>query len=211
MLKPIYLILVNGGLAYIPNGPNTNNLTHSECEGIKETGASSQSQITKLTIQLRESEEKLKRMEVDLHARGTVIAELETRIASTPIVDSPPITNNLHNNTIESSVPLGIEIEMLQQQLNTLQNTIAKRDERIEQLNLELIEQKQQPSSDHEIQSKFTDIKNAYDALQTEQDDLLIMLSDQDNKVELYKNKLRELGHNILSDDEEIEEDNGLL
>ena len=54
-------------------------------------------------------------------------------------------------------------------------------------------------------------MKSAFEALQSEQDDLLIMLSDQDNKLELYKSKLREIGNNIVSDDEDGRVDNELL
>ena len=60
------------------------------------------------------------------------------------------------------------------------------------------------------MQNKYANMKTSFDALQNEQDDLLIMLSDQDNKLELYKNKLRELGH-IMSDDEEGPDDTDLI
>ena len=93
----------------------------------------------------------------------------------------------------------------MRQQLNTLQSTVAKRDEHIEQLNSQLLEQKGN-SKDHELTVKHEELKTAFEALQTEQDDLLIMLSDQDNKLENYKNKLRELGHNIASDEEEADD-----
>jgi chromosome segregation ATPase len=141
-------------------------------------------------------------MEVDLRARDTVIRELESRITSSQTFNSFPISNSSHGNTTENNSPTSIEVEMMQQQLNTLQSTIGKRDEQIEQLNLQIRELKPSNSGDHEIQNKYTNMKTAFDALQNEQDDLLIMLSDQDNKLELYKNKLREMGHNILSDDE---------
>ena len=100
---------------------------------------------------------------------------------------------------------LKIEVETMRQQLNALQSTVAKRDEHIEQLNSQLLEQKGN-SKDHELTVKHEELKTAFEALQTEQDDLLIMLSDQDNKLESYKNKLRELGHNIASDEEEADD-----
>ena len=98
----------------------------------------------------------------------------------------------------------------MRQQLNTLQSTVAKRDELIEQLNAQISKGTSSNSNDNELSVKHVELKTAYDALQTEQDDLLIMLSDQDNKLERYKNKLRELGHDIASDDEDID-DHGLL
>ena len=140
-------------------------------------------------------------MEVDLKARDSVINELEVRIASSQVSN---IDNSLnHSNEISNS--LKIEVETMRQQLNALQSTVAKRDEHIEQLNSQILEQKGN-SKDHELTVKHEELKTAFEALQTEQDDLLIMLSDQDNKLESYKNKLRELGHNIASDEEEADD-----
>ena len=213
-VKLYFLYLVNGGLNGLSNGPIHGNFVQSatsklECN--EENVHNSQSKISQLTKQIEESEEKLKSMDIDLRARDTVISELETRITLSHTSNSFTSTNNSHSNTTETKSPLSIEVEMMRQQLNTLQSTIAKRDEQIEQLNLQIYEPKPSDSSDHEIQNEYTNTKPAFDALQREQDDLLIMLSEQDNKLELYKNKLRELGHNIVSDDEEGLDDTDLL
>jgi len=207
------LCLVNGGLNGISNGPLVGNLAQSapsKHEFNEENDHNSQSKILRLTEQLKESEEKLKRMDIDLRARDTVISELETRITFSQTANSLTNSNNSHSNTTEKNSPLSIEVEMMRQQLNTLQSTIAKRDEQIEQLNMQICEPKTTDSSIHDMQNKYANMKTSFDALQNEQDDLLIMLSDQDNKLELYKNKLRELGH-IMSDDEEGPDDTDLI
>merc|ERR1712080_300790 len=66
---------VNGGLNGISNGPLVGNLAQSapskhECN--EEHIHNSQSKILLITEQLKESEEKLRRMEIDLRARDTV-------------------------------------------------------------------------------------------------------------------------------------------
>ena len=199
---------VNGGLNTITNGPLNGNPSQSEISksaNIQDNENALETKVLQLTSQLEQSGQQLKKMDVDLKARDTVIKELESRIASH--VSDP---NNFHNNTNELNGPLNIEVETMRQQLNTLQSTVAKRDELIEQLNAQISKGTSSNSNDNELSVKHVELKTAYDALQTEQDDLLIMLSDQDNKLERYKNKLRELGHDIASDDEDID-DHGLL
>ena len=207
------MCLVNGGLNGLSNGPLVGNLVQSATskhESNEEHVHNSQSKILLITEQLKESEEKLRKMEIDLRARDTVISELETQITISQTSNSFPNPTDSQFNTTETKSSLSIEVEMMQQQLNALQSTIAKRDEQIEQLNSQICEPKPYDPSNNELKHKYTDIKTAFDALQNEQDDLLIMLSDQDNKLELYKNKLRELGHN-MSDDEECPDNSNLL
>lgn len=201
---------MNGGLITVPNGPASINSLQSsniKCEDNSVNLNDMQLQISTLAVQLKESIEKEKRMEVDLKARDAVISELEARISANQISESFSISNNNGDIPPEKDSALTIELEVMQQQLNTLHATIAKRDEHIEQLNSQLYTEKNHESIIHDTEAKYNKMKTAFDALQGEQDDLLIMLSDQDNKIELYKNKLRELGHKITSDEEEEEDE----
>ena len=54
-----------------------------------------------------------------------------------------------------------------------------------------------------------SELKEAFTALQNEQEDLLMMLSDQDLKLREYKKKLKNLGQTV-SDEEDLEEDDDL-
>ena len=209
---------VNGGLIGLSNGPIVNQTAEVSQSNVEYDNEASHMQMQQLISQLKLTEEKLKTMEVELSARDTVISELEARITSQNPVNSTAATNtNGHQGMSESSGQLSIEVEMMQQQLITLQSTVANRDEEIELLRTQLGSQRQSstPSNvgENEITKKYNEIKVAYDALQSEQDDLLIMLSDQDGKVERYRNKLKELGHKVLSDDEDDEgaDDNELM
>lgn len=58
-------------------------------------------------------------------------------------------------------------------------------------------------------------LKNDLTSVQAEQEDLLMMLSDQDSKLKLYKKKLKILGtaeevNNLSPDDEEEAEEDEL-
>jgi len=54
------------------------------------------------------------------------------------------------------------------------------------------------------------DLKSAYETLQGEQEDLLLMLSDQDTKLNEYKKKLKSLGF-VLDEDEDEEDCEGVV
>ena len=86
---------MNGGLKGISNGPVNNLLqsptTNNECN--EENVRSSQSRTLELTNELKESETRLKSMEVDLRARDAVISELESRITSYQMASSLPNSN----------------------------------------------------------------------------------------------------------------------
>ena len=55
--------------------------------------------------------------------------------------------------------------------------------------------------------AEIEQLKTDHSSVQAEQEDLLMMLSDQDSKLKLYKKKLRILGEAHLSPDEEEEDE----
>ena len=66
-----------------------------------------------------------------------------------------------------------------------------------------------------EEKAELAKVKEAFSTLQSEQEDLLMMLSDQDSKLKLYKKKLKILGtaeevNNLSPDDEEEAEEDEL-
>ena len=149
---------------------------------------------------------KIDNLEKELKIRDDIIHELEVRWTL---------------NHDESS---DIEIINLQKQLEALQNVLAKRENEIEELkqyNRQIRETEvakltttgsavaavngvNKTENCNNVEEK-DDLKSAYETLQGEQEDLLLMLSDQDTKLNEYKKKLKSLGHPIL--DEEDEED----
>ena len=83
-----------------------------------------------------------------------------------------------------------IEVKNLQKQVEALQNALAKKEE-------------QQQNNNHPINGE-NDVRSAYETLQSEQEDLLMMLSDQDSKLKEYKKRLKALGQPILDDEDEL-------
>lgn len=134
-----------------------------------------------------EFEAKIRKMEQELRARDEVIGELELRLASLPDETVQVIP------TEEESV----EIQTLQKQLEGLRRVLAEKDDEIESLTSAL----KNSSSDETNGGDVVDYKEAFDALQAEQDDLLLMLSDQDAKLKDFAKRLAELGQPILEDD----------
>ena len=124
-------------------------------------------------------EDKIENLEKEIRVRDDIIHELEVKL----------ILNN--NDEDDSS---DIEVKNLAKQVEALQNTLAKRDHEIEGL-------KQQ--QEHPVNGE-SDLKSQLETLQGEQDDLLMMLSDQDTKLKEYKKKLKALGQPILEDDDEV-------
>ena len=121
---------------------------------------------------------KIDTLEKELRVRDDIIHELEVRLT-------------LNND--ESSAE--IEIKNLQKQIEALQNTLAKKEEQVEEL--------KQNHNHHPVNGE-NDIKSAYETLQSEQEDLLMMLSDQDSKLKEYKKRLKALGQPILDDEDEL-------
>ena len=78
-----------------------------------------------------------------------------------------------------------------EKQIQALYATVAAKDAEIDRLNV-LVED-------------FRSMKGDFEILRAEQDDLLMMLSDQDVKIGGYRKRLRALGE-TLDDDEKSEE-----
>ena len=146
---------------------------------------------------------KIDNLEKELKIRDDIIHELEVRWTL---------------NHDESS---DIEIKNLQKQLEALQNILAKRESEIEDLKNH---QHQRLTTSEAVvngvnktenclnndEKLNNDLKSAYETLQGEQEDLLLMLSDQDTKLNEYKKKLKSLGF-VLDEDEDEEDCEGVV
>ncbi|GFN80981.1 general vesicular transport factor p115 [Plakobranchus ocellatus] len=50
---------------------------------------------------------------------------------------------------------------------------------------------------------EYQKLKDEMETIKKEQDDLLVLLADQDAKIDKYKSKLKELGQEIEDDDDD--------
>ena len=121
---------------------------------------------------------KIDTLEKEIRVRDDIIHELEVRMT-------------LNNNDDSTE----IEIKNLQKQVEALQNALARKENEVEEL---------KQNNNHPVNGEENDVRNAYETLQSEQEDLLMMLSDQDSKLKEYKKRLKALGQPILDDEDEL-------
>ena len=81
------------------------------------------------------------------------------------------------------------ELELVQKQLSTLQVSLSGKDLELE-----------------EAKKSYGDLKESFESLKDEQEDLLIMLTDQEEKVEKYKKICKQLGHPVESSSSDEDE-----
>ena len=137
---------------------------------------------------VKEAEESRTKLEKELRLRDEIIMELEMRLQSESVAVG---TNDTVQATQMPDVDKQqkIEGEMLQMQMQALYATVASKDAEIDRLN--------------GLVDEFRSMKGDLEVLRAEQDDLLMMLSDQDSKMDGYKKRLKELGETLGGDDDD--------
>lgn len=113
--------------------------------------------------------------------RDAKIHELESQLMNGHAVN---------NHAEQQPVAVGPDLELVQKQLSSLQVTLSGKDLELE-----------------EATKSYGALKESYDGLKDEQEDLLIMLTDQEEKVKKYKKVCKELGHQVESSSSDDEED----
>ncbi|XP_060071350.1 general vesicular transport factor p115-like [Ylistrum balloti] len=102
------------------------------------------------------------------------------------------------------SVLLQEEIQKLSSEKSTLQERLTKANED----NLNLIDKanKAQEETKQVIKEK-NEVAEELDNLKREQEDLLVLLADQDTKIDTYKTRLKALGEQVEEDDDDDDDD----
>merc|ERR1712029_1293085 len=99
------------------------------------------------------------------------------------------------------------QLQVSQQQLYTLSVSY-------EQLRLSKVSEVNNDNSENgavtELRSKLETAEQSIKSINSEQEDLLVMLSEQEETIKKYKTRLRELGVNIVSDEEDEDDDQDL-
>jgi len=158
----------------------------------------------------KKAKETIDKLEKELRVRDDIIHELEVRLTL------PPNSEDMLNGGGDTP-DYTIEMKNLQTQLEALQTALAHKDNEIEALKVVASEaeaaantisaplsngegdQKDQEAENNE----FSKLKESFSALQSEQEDLLMMLSEQDVKLRGYKKIIKGLGQAISDDDDE--------
>lgn len=133
---------------------------------------------------LREAEDSRRKLEKELRLRDEIIMELEMRLQSGTVVAGT-------NATSETTEGAGVEKQQQIEgaQIYALYATVAAKDAEIDRLN--------------GLVDEFRSMKGDFEVLRAEQDDLLMMLSDQDTKIDGYKKRLKALGETLGSGDDD--------
>jgi hypothetical protein len=165
------------GAAIVSNGHESNSATPPPT-------ATQQAELSEAAEKLQQSEEARKKLERELQIRDDIIHELEMRSSSTEATTAPATAS------VPPTAQQQIEVQMLQSQMKALHATLATKEADVDRLQGHL--------------DMFRSMKGEFEGLRSEQDDLLMMLSDQDTKISDYRKRLRALGQTL-----EDEEGNG--
>jgi len=105
---------------------------------------------------------------------------------------------------VAEKVAMQKEISKLQEKLEAVSATNVTLTSRNALLN-EKLESAEGSLKNQEV--KFQEMEEQTDGIKKEQDDLLVLLSEQDTKLQSYKAELRKLGAEVSDDDEEDDSD----
>ncbi|KAH9513006.1 Vesicle-mediated ER to Golgi transport protein [Bulinus truncatus] len=117
------------------------------------------------------------------------------------------ISSVVSNTDLESRLQsLEDKLKLVTDEKNHLQDRLKKSNE--ENLKLANTIRTLEEEKAETVQEK-ENVREEMDTLKKEQDDLLVLLADQDAKIDKYKSKLKELGQEVEEDDDdELGEDN---
>ncbi len=133
------------------------------------------------------SEKERTSLERELKIRDDIIQELEIRLSR---IGSKKETPEKVNGTDDDShrQPTLAELEMLQSQIQALQQALSKKEADLDHAESTLAEVRKSHQAEVGIMRKEEENRK------TEQEDLMLLLADQDQKLEQYRKKLQELG-----------------
>ncbi|KAK3579520.1 hypothetical protein CHS0354_028349 [Potamilus streckersoni] len=168
----------------------------SELEVLQTTMNRLNTDLYHVRVQLAEKESLVSKMETERNEAHQQLEDLkESR-------ESSAADSDLANQKIAS---LTANVTRLTEEKNSLQDRIKKSNEE----NLNLLDKIKKLEEDKDrLAGEKLDLQGELDTVKKEQEDLLVLLADQDNKIDKYKARLRELGQEVEDDDDDEELDN---
>lgn len=96
------------------------------------------------------------------------------------------------------------QVTALTEEKSQLQDRLTKSNEENLKLaqNIRILEEEKQ-----NVGGEKENLNEEMETLKKEQDDLLVLLADQDAKIDKYKTKLKELGQEVEDDDDDLDDD----
>ncbi|XP_033738729.1 general vesicular transport factor p115-like isoform X2 [Pecten maximus] len=114
---------------------------------------------------------------------------------------------NQTKNETSSQVTGGGDTVLLKEEVQKLSNEKSALQERLTKANEESLNLIDKANKAHEETKKVakekSEVEEELDNLKKEQEDLLVLLADQDTKIDAYKTRLKELGEQVEEDDDD--------
>ncbi len=135
-------------------------------------------------------------LEREIKIRDDIIQELEIRLSGMDMSPTQQQQQQKNSNGVveakdasECPHPTQAELDMLQSQVRALQQALAKKEA---ESGSETEVRVAQVRKEHEVESAR--LNEQAESLRAEQEDLLMLMADQDQKLDKYKAKLEQLG-----------------
>ncbi|XP_060552490.1 general vesicular transport factor p115-like isoform X2 [Ruditapes philippinarum] len=154
-----------------------------------------QQTVNRLNTDLHELRVELSNKDAEINKLNSECSQLQTQLQQ---VQS--ISNTSNEDSDAKVVSLSEDVTKLTDERNTLQDRVKKANEE----NLNLIDKVHKMEDELSKKDGEKDmIKEELETLKKEQEDLLVLLADQDTKIDKYKQKLKELGQEVEDDDDD--------
>lgn len=173
-------------LAYISDGEEDKENNPSEVAVLQAT-------VNRLNIDLQDTQKTLKDRDVEISRLQVLQTDTEKQI----VILQTSVESNAGQ---DNSSSLRDELDKANNDKTALQERLTKSNE--ENLNLldKLNKSKEEVKN---IESTKQIVEEDLENLRKEQEDLLVLLADQDTKMDEYKKKLKDLGEQVEDDDED--------
>ncbi|XP_053393471.1 general vesicular transport factor p115-like isoform X2 [Mercenaria mercenaria] len=153
-----------------------------------------QQTVNRLNTDLHELRVEVSSKDAEIHRLNSECSQLQTQLQQ---VQSIP---NTSQESDAKAASLSEEVTKLMDERNTLQDRVKKANEE----NLNLIDKVHKMEEELSRKDGEKDsVKEELETLKKEQEDLLVLLADQDTKIDKYKQKLKELGQEVEDDDDD--------
>ncbi|XP_005090245.1 general vesicular transport factor p115 [Aplysia californica] len=156
-------------------------------------GAVLQASLARLQGEVASRDQEISGLKAEVTRLTTELQQKSTQSAEASSPESDAATAELQSRLQASES----QVAALTEERNSLQERVKKSNEE----NLKLASNVR--TLEEEKQNAGGDLREEMETLKKEQDDLLVLLADQDAKIDKYKTKLKELGQEVEDDDDD--------
>ncbi|BFZ03569.1 hypothetical protein BsWGS_06608 [Bradybaena similaris] len=148
----------------------------------------------------------LSRLHEEIASKDSEIHSLQSELSQTrSLVQKTDVSNDVNTSSSSSEIESRLQateahLKVITDEKNSLQERLIKsNEENLKLANTIRILEEEKGSFGEETKK----LKEELDSLKKEQDDLLVLLADQDAKIDKYKTQLKALGQQVEDDDDD--------